>query len=203
LRERLADSRIDRCPRHCGARLRSCSNDWPPPFGRRVIFANQWLFAPLITRALARAPATDAAIRTTTAATMFEGSPKSNVLASHARAVVNFRILPGDTVDGVLEHVRRTIDDPDVHIRTLGAVTWRPYSTPTSAVDSRGAQMVPLPHQGSSRSYVIFEPGLGPFTTVATSVFPVTSISSVMLRPTTPWFFANCTCIVSVFPLTS
>jgi len=54
---------------------------------------------------------------------MFQGSPKDNVLADHARAVVNFRILPGDSVDEVLDHVRRTIDDPAVHVRTVGVVT--------------------------------------------------------------------------------
>ena len=86
-------------------------------FGRRVLFANRWLFDPLIERQLAESPTTDATLRTTTAVTMLEGSPKDNVLPARARAVVNFRILPGDSVSGVLEHVRRVIDDPRVEIR--------------------------------------------------------------------------------------
>lgn len=93
------------------------------PFGRRAIFANRWLFDPVITRQLARSPETDALLRTTTAVTMLEGSPKDNVLPSRARAVVNFRILPGDDTAGVIEHVRRVVDDPRVEIRRLGSAT--------------------------------------------------------------------------------
>ena len=89
-------------------------------FGRRVVFANRWLFDPLIERQLAAAPRTDATLRTTTAVTMLEGGPKDNVLPSRARAVVNFRILPGDSVAGVLAHVRRVVDDTTVQVRLTG-----------------------------------------------------------------------------------
>jgi carboxypeptidase PM20D1 len=50
---------------------------------------------------------------------MLEGSPKDNVLPARARAVVNFRILPGDSVAGVVDRVRRIIDDPSVQIHGL------------------------------------------------------------------------------------
>jgi carboxypeptidase PM20D1 len=89
------------------------------PFGLRLVFANLWLFEPLVLRQLSAQPSTDAAVRTTTAATMFEGSPKDNVLPARARAVVNFRILPGDTVEDVLAHVRRVVEDPRVKVGTL------------------------------------------------------------------------------------
>ena len=84
------------------------------PFGPRVIFANRWLFDPLLVRQLASVPTTDAMLRTTTAPTMFEGSPKDNVLPQRARAVVNFRIFPGDNVAGVLAHVNAVVGDPRV-----------------------------------------------------------------------------------------
>lgn len=89
-------------------------------FGRRVIFANLWLFAPLVERQMATSPQTNAAIRTTTAPTIIDGGVKENILPASARAVVNFRILPGDTVKGVLEHVRGTVDDAAVEVRVLG-----------------------------------------------------------------------------------
>jgi carboxypeptidase PM20D1 len=54
--------------------------------------------------------------RTTTAATIFNGGVKTNVLPSRVNATVNFRILPGDTVDSVFEHVERTIDDDRVKL---------------------------------------------------------------------------------------
>ena len=59
-------------------------------------------------------------LRTTTAATMFTGGPKENVLPARATAVVNFRVLPGDSIAGVMRHVRRTIDDTSVAVRVLG-----------------------------------------------------------------------------------
>jgi carboxypeptidase PM20D1 len=46
---------------------------------------------------------------------------KDNVLPSEARALVNFRILPGDDVAGVIDHVRRAVADPSVELRTVEA----------------------------------------------------------------------------------
>lgn len=90
------------------------------PFGRRLVLGNLWLLRPLVLRQLAASPGTDAMVRTTTAPTMLRGSVKDNVLATRATAAVNFRILPGDTVEGVLEHARRVIDDPRVAIEPQG-----------------------------------------------------------------------------------
>jgi len=90
------------------------------PFGQRAVLANLWLFGPLIERTMGDSPQTNAAIRTTTAPTIFAAGIKENVLPASARAVVNFRILPGDSVQSVVEHVRRTVDDPAVAIDVLG-----------------------------------------------------------------------------------
>lgn len=84
--------------------------------GRRIAFANRFLFDPLIERQLASTPSTDATLRTTTAVTMLEGSPKDNVLPSQAKAAVNFRILPGDSVKGVIAHVRDVIGDRNIEV---------------------------------------------------------------------------------------
>lgn len=101
-------------------------------FGRRVIFANRWLFDPAIERQLAASPRTDAMLRTTTAVTMLEGSPKDNVLPSQARAVVNFRILPGDSVAGIVDRAHRIIDDLRVEVRLLGVATEPSQISPTN-----------------------------------------------------------------------
>lgn len=77
------------------------------PFARRLVMANLWLFRPLVERQLARRPAANALLRTTTAATLIEGGVKDNILPARARAVVNFRIRPGDTIASVTDHVRR------------------------------------------------------------------------------------------------
>ena len=91
------------------------------PFPQRLAVANRWLFAPLLERALARIPSANAGLRTTTAATVIQGGVKSNVLPSRARAIVNFRLIPGDTAAAVLEHVRRAVDDPRVQVRNAGS----------------------------------------------------------------------------------
>lgn len=106
------------------------------PFGARMAFANRWLFGPLIVRQLAAAPTTDAMLRTTTAPTMFEGSPKDNVLPARARAVVNFRILPGDSVAGVLARVIAVVADPRVKAQLYTEMSSEP--SPVSSVDAPG-----------------------------------------------------------------
>jgi len=77
------------------------------------------LLGPIVERILARKPATDALLRTTTAVTILRGGVKSNVLPHSATATVNFRLLPGDTLEAVEAHVRRTVDDPELEIRVL------------------------------------------------------------------------------------
>jgi carboxypeptidase PM20D1 len=85
-------------------------------FPFRVVLANLWLFGPVLELAMSGTPALDALLRTTTAVTIVEGGVKENVLPGRARAVANFRILPGDTVDDVVEHVRRTVADDRIEI---------------------------------------------------------------------------------------
>ena len=88
-------------------------------FVNRLVFANRWLFGWLIKRRLASSPPTNALIRTTGAATFFEGGVKENVLPTSARAIVNFRIRPGDDTGSVLDHVRRVVSDPRVAVRPI------------------------------------------------------------------------------------
>jgi carboxypeptidase PM20D1 len=110
------------------------------PTIQRAVFANLWLTAPLVLRSLEKSPSTNAMVRTTTAPTIFQAGTKDNVLPSYARAVINFRILPGDTVATVLEHVRRAIDDSRVEVRTVGHFSAEPSAV--SSTDSETFQML-------------------------------------------------------------
>ena len=90
------------------------------PFPMKLMFANLWFFEGGITSQLASSsPATNAWLRTTTAATMFEGSVQDNLLPAKAKAVVNFRILPGESIASTTERVRKVINDPRVKITVL------------------------------------------------------------------------------------
>jgi carboxypeptidase PM20D1 len=86
------------------------------PFSTRMAMANLWLFGPLVERKMLSSKDDAAGIRTTTAATMASGSPKSNILPTRATAVINFRILPGDTVESVKRRVIEIIDDDRVEV---------------------------------------------------------------------------------------
>ncbi len=83
-------------------------------FGARFAMANQWLTSPLLKHSLLSSKDTAAGLRTTTAVTMLKGSSKSNILPTKATAVVNFRILPGETWESVLARVKTIIDDPRI-----------------------------------------------------------------------------------------
>ena len=101
------------------------------PFMKRVAFAHLWLTRPLVIRKLESIPTTNAMIRTTTAVTVFQAGIKENALPTHARAVINFRILPGDSVSGVLKHVQAVVDDPRVESK-LGSGFWAEASAMSS-----------------------------------------------------------------------
>ncbi len=87
-------------------------------FGMKLLFANRWLFGPLIKSELQKSNSTNASIRTTIAPTIFHAGTKENVLPQKATAMVNFRLSPGDSVEYVIEHVKKSINDPRVLIST-------------------------------------------------------------------------------------
>jgi len=94
----------------------------------RFLLTNRWLFGRIIEHGLAASPATAALMRTTTAETIIRGGNKQNVLPGSAEAWVNFRLLPGDSVEDVVAHVRRVIADPGIAIQV------EPGATPASPV---------------------------------------------------------------------
>jgi len=95
------------------------------PFVPRLVLANLWLFAPVAERQFAADPPANARIRTTTAATVFQAGIKENVLPHRARAVVNFRILPGDSIEDVLRRVRETVG-PEIRVSATGVTKTEP-----------------------------------------------------------------------------
>lgn len=76
---------------------------------QRVALSNLWLFGPLVEAQLAKGSSTNAMLRTTTALTIVKAGNKENVIPGMAEATVNFRILPGETRQSVVEHVRAKV----------------------------------------------------------------------------------------------
>jgi carboxypeptidase PM20D1 len=101
-------------------------------FLNRMLFANLWLFRPLVMRGLIGSPQTASMVRTTTAATIFHAGVKDNVLPMSASAMVNLRILPGETVETVAERVRQVIDDERVRVQISVGMDPSPVSDAAS-----------------------------------------------------------------------
>jgi carboxypeptidase PM20D1 len=103
------------------------------PFLRRMVLANLWMTRHLVeTQMLADASAA-AMLRTTTAVTIMQGGVKENVLPIVARAVINHRIRPGETVDSVTARVREVIGDDRVRVTPTPAhADPSPVSDPSS-----------------------------------------------------------------------
>lgn len=110
------------------------------PFAARFAFANRWLLRPLIMKQLQKKPGTAALTRTTAAVTMLQGSDRPNVLPSKATAVINVRMLPGDTADGVLAYFRDVIHDDRVKVSVLGEL--HKQSPVYASTESRGFKAV-------------------------------------------------------------
>ena len=105
-----------------------------PPV-QRAVFANLWFTRPLVLRRLEADAATNAMVRTTTAPTIFEAGTKDNVLPSYARAMINFRILPGDSIATVVDHLKQVIGDERIQVRTAGRFSSEPSAISSSDSD--------------------------------------------------------------------
>ena len=90
------------------------------PFGQRLALSNLWLLRPVVEGMLGKSAATNAMMRTSTAMTVLKAGQADNVLPGRAEAVVNFRILPGDTADSVAAHVKRAIADERIEVKPVG-----------------------------------------------------------------------------------
>ncbi|CCE01341.1 putative Gly-X carboxypeptidase (CPS1) [Bradyrhizobium sp. STM 3809] len=85
----------------------------------RAVLSNLWLAKPLLFAEFAKSGPTEAMVRTTTALTIFNAGDKDNVLPGNASATVNFRLLPGDTEAGIIDHVRQTVANDRISITAL------------------------------------------------------------------------------------
>ena len=92
------------------------------PFTMRGLFANQWLFGPVIDRQLSASATTNAMLRTTTAPTMLSGSVKTNVLPIEAIATVNFRIHPRDNMQSIEDYVTQLVASDTISVRARGGI---------------------------------------------------------------------------------
>ena len=86
----------------------------------RVIFANLWCFAPILNLyATLCGGEMNALVRTSTAFTQMEGSKGVNVIPPFAKMVSNHRIIPGETMDSVIDEIKKNVNDGKVSVRII------------------------------------------------------------------------------------
>lgn len=89
-------------------------------FVYRMIFANLWLFKPVLDMICKSSGGEmNALMRTTVAFTQMQGSSAPNVIPTRASMVSNMRLNPEDTVDSSVEYIRKTINDDSVQLKVL------------------------------------------------------------------------------------
>lgn len=89
-------------------------------FVYRMIFANLWLFSPVLDIICKKSGGElNALMRTTVAFTQMSGSAASNVIPPEAKMVSNIRLNPEDTMDSALEYLRRVINNDDITVTAL------------------------------------------------------------------------------------
>jgi acetylornithine deacetylase/succinyl-diaminopimelate desuccinylase-like protein len=108
-------------------------------------------------------PVWNAMMRNTISITVVHGGFRSNVIPAEARATLNIRMLPGESVQALVEELRKRVDDPNVRFE-VGVPARQP--APPSSLDSElyatiervsrdfypGAEVLPLLSAGATDS---------------------------------------------------
>ncbi len=97
----------------------------------RFAMKHYGLFKGAIKKELAKNMATDALIRTKASPTIMQAGEKENVLPREATAVVNVRILTGESEESVQKHLVKAINDDRVQVTAYGA-----YSPPSPVANT-------------------------------------------------------------------
>ena len=108
-------------------------------------------FKPLALTLASCFPQSATFVRTTQACTMLEGSPAPNVLPQTASVMVNFRLLPGTTVQDVERHIRKVVRNKDIDVEIVCAKE----TTAVSPTDSKAyAVLTELSQQKDGKNVV-------------------------------------------------
>ena len=98
-------------------------------FGFRLIFANLWLFRPVLDLLCKKTGGEmNAMLRTTTAVTKMEGSKAYNVLPPKASFGLNMRLLGNDTIDSAIAYLKKVIDNDKIKVEVVNGMNPSIYS---------------------------------------------------------------------------
>ena len=98
-------------------------------FALKLVFANLWLFKPVLDLICRLSGGEiNALVRTTTAFTMMEGSNARNVIPVQASLISNMRLNPADSVESAAAYLEKVVADTDVEIEILESFQPSPIS---------------------------------------------------------------------------
>lgn len=103
-------------------------------FVQKLAFSNPGVLKPLIISTYEKQASGNALIRTTTSPTIIKAGIKDNVIPYQAKASVNFRTLPGITIEEVKERVIGIIGDDRITINEGLFSSEAPQSSTTSSL---------------------------------------------------------------------
>ncbi|HTE13027.1 MAG TPA: M20/M25/M40 family metallo-hydrolase [Chitinophagaceae bacterium] len=152
-------------------------------FFNKMALNNLWLFKSTVQNTLGGSPEGDAMQRTTIVPTILESGIRENVIPTNAKAIVNSRILTGETTREVKEFIKNTIDDNRVTITIKGDFNTEPspltdlnspaFKRMEEAVYQTLDDVIPVPYvmlgASDSRNYRAISNGVINFTPLINS----------------------------------
>lgn len=152
-------------------------------FLNKIALNNLWLFKSTIQNTLAATSEGEAMLRTTIVPTIIESGIRENVIPTNARAIVNSRILTGETTQQVQNFIKQAIHDDRVAIVIKGDFNTEP--SPLTSVNSPAFKLmeeavyqtvddvIPVPYTmlgaSDSRNYRAISNGVINFTPLVNS----------------------------------
>jgi carboxypeptidase PM20D1 len=110
------------------------------PFMKRLAISNLWVpfFKKAVIKSYQKSGVGKSLISTTIVPTMANAGTKENIVPENAKVTFNCRILPGKTVEDVVEHVRGVINNPAIKIEVKKS--WNP--SPISLTENTTYQLL-------------------------------------------------------------
>lgn len=152
-------------------------------FLNKMALCNRWLFQSSVQNKLSGSPEGDAMQRTTIVPTILESGIRENVIPTNAKAIVNCRILTGETTKQTEDFIRNAINDNRVTITIKGDFNTEPspltevnspaFKRMEEAVYQTVDDVIPVPYvmlgASDSRNYRVISNGVINFTPLINS----------------------------------
>ena len=104
----------------------------------RLVMCNLKALMPLVRVIMKQIPPAASLIRSTIGVTMASGSPAANVLPQNTSIVVNFRAMPGTSIEDIEKHIRKSVRNKKINIKTLNSKEASGFSS----TDSRAYRVI-------------------------------------------------------------